>query len=106
MKTQGEMVRLKSPTGGGVGIDGKEYESDEKGVVTVPASAADQLKIMHGFIDAPFDDSDEVVGDYAIKHQGHGLWKIMKGNEEIEKGLSKPDAEAKVAELTTPKKAE
>ena len=104
-----DMVRLKHPTGSGVGFDGQEYGPDEKGVVTVPANAAAALKNLHGFVDAPFDDDaagpDEVVGEYAIKHQGRGLWMILKGDETIAKGMTKPDAESKVAELSKPVEA-
>lgn len=100
-------VKMKAPEDNksGAGFDGEFYPIDEEGCVTVPDEAIEPLQGF-GFTVAAIDEApeaDEELEGYTIKSTGFGKYKILKGDEEIAKGLSKADAEAQVAVLSVPK---
>jgi len=93
--------RLLAPPGsGGCSFGGEEYLVDESGAVDVPDDAVADL-VGHGFTGYIEQEivPDESLGEYTIKHQGRGRYKIFKDGEEIASGLAKADAEAQVAVL-------
>lgn len=42
---------------------------------------------------------DAAEGDLIIRHRGRGTYAVMRGEEVVVDGLTKPEAEAKVAEM-------
>jgi hypothetical protein len=55
------MVRLIAPNAGGCGWEGVHYSPDERGVIVVPAAAAETLRQSHGFL--PFGSAYPVEVD-------------------------------------------